>query len=183
MRRGGRPVGPGCWDDFGVQDRSEGQRELLDAESVAGHLLKAGSVFGFLAAHRRELFPDVHRTARPKPLIRHGRELGLIHQMHHPLRPRRQEGRKGLRERILRILPVTPHIRLRRVRLAWDLGKRAHQGDADSRRPGSPAFLREEMALRGWPRRYLSTMGLRGNAGRVHDQLRLSHEVGLRNRR
>lgn len=25
---------------------------------MAGHLLKAGSVFGFLAAHRRELFPD-----------------------------------------------------------------------------------------------------------------------------
>ena len=34
------------------------QRELLDAESVAGHLLKADSVFAFLAAHRRELFPD-----------------------------------------------------------------------------------------------------------------------------
>ena len=45
-------------DDFGVQGRSEQQRELLDAESVAGHLLKPGSVFGFLAAHRRELFAD-----------------------------------------------------------------------------------------------------------------------------
>src|SRR5262249_57328646 len=45
-------------DDFGVQGRSDGQRELLDAESVAGHLLKAGSVFAFLAAHRRGLFPD-----------------------------------------------------------------------------------------------------------------------------
>ena len=31
-----------------------GQRELLDAESVAGHLLKVGSVFGFSAAHRRD---------------------------------------------------------------------------------------------------------------------------------
>jgi hypothetical protein len=30
----------------------------LDAESVAGHLLKAGSVFAFLAANRQELFPD-----------------------------------------------------------------------------------------------------------------------------
>ncbi len=30
----------------------------MDAESVAGHLLKADSVFAFLAAHRRELFPD-----------------------------------------------------------------------------------------------------------------------------
>ena len=45
-------------DDFEVQGRSENQRELLDAESVAGHLLKPDSVFGFLAAHRRELFPD-----------------------------------------------------------------------------------------------------------------------------
>jgi IS5 family transposase len=45
-------------DDFGVQGRSDVQRELLDAESVAGHLLKADSVFAFLAAHRAELFPD-----------------------------------------------------------------------------------------------------------------------------
>jgi IS5 family transposase len=45
-------------DDCGVQGRSDGQRELLDAESVAGHLLKADSVFAFLAAHRAELFPD-----------------------------------------------------------------------------------------------------------------------------
>jgi IS5 family transposase len=42
----------------GVQGRSDGQRELLDAESVAGHLLKADNVFAFLAAHRAELFPD-----------------------------------------------------------------------------------------------------------------------------
>jgi Transposase DDE domain/Transposase domain (DUF772) len=34
------------------------QRDLLDVESVAGHLVKPGSVFAFLAAHRRELFPD-----------------------------------------------------------------------------------------------------------------------------
>ena len=34
------------------------QRDLLDVESVAGHLLKPGSVFAFLARHRRELFPD-----------------------------------------------------------------------------------------------------------------------------
>jgi hypothetical protein len=45
-------------DDLGVQGRSELQRELLDVESVAGHLLKPGSVFALLAAHRRELFPD-----------------------------------------------------------------------------------------------------------------------------
>lgn len=41
-----------------MQGRSDDQREILDAESVTGHLLKAGSVFGFLAGHRRELFPD-----------------------------------------------------------------------------------------------------------------------------
>jgi IS5 family transposase len=41
-----------------VQGRSEDQRELLDVESVAGHLLKPGSVFAFLAEHRRELFGD-----------------------------------------------------------------------------------------------------------------------------
>lgn len=31
---------------------------MLDVESVAGHLLKPGSVFAFLAEHRRELFAD-----------------------------------------------------------------------------------------------------------------------------
>jgi len=41
-----------------MQGRSGDQRDLLDVESVAGHLLKPGSVFAFLAAHRRELFPD-----------------------------------------------------------------------------------------------------------------------------
>lgn len=45
-------------DDFGVQGRSECQRELLDAEPVAGHLVKAGSVFALLAEHPRLLFPD-----------------------------------------------------------------------------------------------------------------------------
>jgi hypothetical protein len=64
----------GYWDDFGVQGRSESQRELLDAESVAGHLLKAGSVFAFLAAHRRELFPDemftdLFPTGRGRPSV------------------------------------------------------------------------------------------------------------------
>lgn len=45
-------------DDLGVQGRSLEQRELLDAESVIGGLLKPGSVFAFLAQHRREVFPD-----------------------------------------------------------------------------------------------------------------------------
>jgi IS5 family transposase len=46
-------------DDVWVQGRAGSQRDLLDVESVAGHLLKPGSVFAFLAGHRRELFPDV----------------------------------------------------------------------------------------------------------------------------
>jgi hypothetical protein len=45
-------------DDLGVQGRADPQREILDVESVAGHLLPVGGVFAFLAAHRRELFPD-----------------------------------------------------------------------------------------------------------------------------
>jgi hypothetical protein len=31
-------------------------RELLDAQALVGHLVPAGSMFGFLAAHRGELF-------------------------------------------------------------------------------------------------------------------------------
>jgi Transposase DDE domain/Transposase domain (DUF772) len=46
------------WDDLVMQGRSRLDRELLDAESIAGDLVPAGSVFAFLAAHRRELFPD-----------------------------------------------------------------------------------------------------------------------------
>ena len=61
-------------DDFGVQGRSDDQRELLDAESVAGHLLKAGSVFAFLAGRRQELFPDemfadLFPTGRGRPSV------------------------------------------------------------------------------------------------------------------
>ena len=41
-----------------MQGRADPQREILDVESVAGHLLPAGGVFVFLAAHRRELFPE-----------------------------------------------------------------------------------------------------------------------------
>jgi len=57
-----------------VQGRSDDQRELLDAESVAGHLLKPDSVFGFLAAHRRELFPeemfaDLFPSRRGRPSV------------------------------------------------------------------------------------------------------------------
>jgi hypothetical protein len=33
-------------------------RGLLDAEMIAGHLVPPGSVFAFLAEHRRELLPE-----------------------------------------------------------------------------------------------------------------------------
>jgi IS5 family transposase len=57
-----------------VQGRSDDQRELLDAESVAGHLLKSDSVFAFLAAHRSELFPeemfaDLFPSRRGRPSV------------------------------------------------------------------------------------------------------------------
>jgi len=55
-----------------MQGQSRIDRELLDAEMIAGHLVPAGSVFAFLAEHRRELFPDSFtadlfrsRTGRP----------------------------------------------------------------------------------------------------------------------
>ena len=41
-----------------MQGRDDGQRQFLDVESLAGHLLPEGSVFGFLADHRHVLFPD-----------------------------------------------------------------------------------------------------------------------------
>lgn len=41
-----------------MQGRADPQREILDVESVAGHLLPEGGVFAFLAAHRHELFPE-----------------------------------------------------------------------------------------------------------------------------
>ena len=57
-----------------MQGRSDPQRELLDVESVAGHLLKTGSVFAFLAGHRRQLFPDemfadLFRSGRGRPSV------------------------------------------------------------------------------------------------------------------
>jgi hypothetical protein len=55
-----------------MQGKSRMDRELLDAGEMAGHLVPAGSVFAFLAEHRRELFPDSFtadlfpsRTGRP----------------------------------------------------------------------------------------------------------------------
>jgi hypothetical protein len=55
-----------------MQGRARMDRELLDAEAMAGHLVPPGSVFAFLAEHRGELFPDSFtadlfpsRTGRP----------------------------------------------------------------------------------------------------------------------
>ena len=55
-----------------MQGQARMDRELLDAGEMAGHLVPPGSVFAFLAEHRRELFPDSFiadlfpsRTGRP----------------------------------------------------------------------------------------------------------------------
>ena len=57
-----------------MQGRPLDERELLDAESVAGHLVEPGSVFGLLAAHRRVLFPaemfaDLFPSGRGRPSV------------------------------------------------------------------------------------------------------------------
>ena len=41
-----------------MQGRERADRSLLDAQALVGHLVPAGSIFAFLAAHRRELFTD-----------------------------------------------------------------------------------------------------------------------------
>jgi hypothetical protein len=46
------------WENRFVQGVERGDRELLDAEALVGHLVPAGSMFGFLAGHRRDVFPD-----------------------------------------------------------------------------------------------------------------------------
>ncbi len=55
-----------------MQGISKTDRDLWDAGDVTGHLVPPGSVFAFLAGHRRELFPDSFtadlfpsRTGRP----------------------------------------------------------------------------------------------------------------------
>ncbi len=57
-----------------MQGESVRQRELLDVEAIAGHLLVPGSVFGFLAEHRHRLFPasmfaDLFPSGRGRPSI------------------------------------------------------------------------------------------------------------------
>src|SRR6266851_2779138 len=46
------------WDDRLMQGFERMDRQLLDAEMLAGHLVPAVSMFAFLAAHRAEMFPD-----------------------------------------------------------------------------------------------------------------------------
>ena len=41
-----------------MQGFERADRQLLDAAVLAGHLVPAGSMFAFLAAHRAEVFPD-----------------------------------------------------------------------------------------------------------------------------
>lgn len=57
-----------------MQGRPLDERELLDAESVAGHLVEQGSVFRLLAEHRRILFPeamfvDLFPSGRGRPSV------------------------------------------------------------------------------------------------------------------
>jgi IS5 family transposase len=57
-----------------MQGESDRQRELLDVEAVAGHLLEPGSVFALLAEHRDRLFPselfaDLFPSRRGRPSI------------------------------------------------------------------------------------------------------------------
>src|SRR5512135_852483 len=47
-----------AWDDLLMQGFERMDREFTDAELLAGHLVPAGSMFAFLAAHRAEVFPD-----------------------------------------------------------------------------------------------------------------------------
>jgi len=57
-----------------MQGRPLDECELLDAESVAGHLIDPGSVFALLAEHRRALFPiemfaDLFPSRRGRPSV------------------------------------------------------------------------------------------------------------------
>jgi DDE family transposase/transposase-like protein DUF772 len=57
-----------------VQGESRVDRELLDAAALVGHLVPAGSVFAFLAEHRRRVFPDslfadLFKSATGRPSI------------------------------------------------------------------------------------------------------------------
>jgi len=57
-----------------MQGTSDSHPELLDAAALCGHLVPAGSVAGFLAEHRKALFPDeafadLFPTGRGRPSV------------------------------------------------------------------------------------------------------------------
>lgn len=86
LNNGAPPAVGGCgWNSVGVQGESDRQRDLLDVESVAGHLLEPGSVFAVLAGHRDRLFPtELFADLFPSGggLCRHS-----AHHPHHPCHP------------------------------------------------------------------------------------------------
>ena len=45
------------WEDLWVRGAGNPDPELMDAAALVGHLVPTGSVFAFLAEHRREVFP------------------------------------------------------------------------------------------------------------------------------
>src|SRR6266536_1820786 len=54
-------------------------RKLTDAAALAGHLIPAGSIFAFLAAHRAGVFPDADYAdlfAPPGPAVDPGHPDG-----------------------------------------------------------------------------------------------------------
>jgi transposase len=62
------------WDGLCMQGRERVDRQLLDAQALVGHLVPAGSMFAFLAAHRGELFADedfadLFRSGRGRPSV------------------------------------------------------------------------------------------------------------------
>ena len=74
-----------------MQGESDRQRELLDVESVAGHLLEPGSVFALLAEHRDRLFPaelfaDLFPSGRGRPSIP-GEVIASVIRLASPVRP------------------------------------------------------------------------------------------------
>jgi hypothetical protein len=73
-----------------MQGFERADRQLLDAAALAGHLVPAGSMFAFLAAHRAEVFPDadyadlfsppgVGRPSLPAPQMAAVMTLQVLH--------------------------------------------------------------------------------------------------------
>ena len=73
-----------------MQGFERADRRLLDAAALAGHLVPAGSMFAFLAAHRSEVFPDsdyadlfsppgVGRPSLPAPQMAAVMTLQVLH--------------------------------------------------------------------------------------------------------